>query len=172
MRRGSGGGSRTPCSPGELGDGRRMVSIPKAYSSPRCLPTPSLARSTPHPAGWPCSARHRPAASPRPRPRVVRRRAAPLYDEDAGKASAPAQARGEPPTNAFVNLSILDRTVRILVGVIMLAAGWWLVKEAIWKVSLDVYGWVPVASGCFGWDPVYAILGLSTNRRRTQGKTP
>jgi hypothetical protein len=91
----------------------------------------------------------------------------PVYDENAA-----ARVPGEPQTYAFANLSTLDRTVRILAGVLMLAAGWWLVDEAIWRVSLEVYGWVPVATGALGWDPAYTILGISTNRRRTQGKTP
>jgi hypothetical protein len=53
----------------------------------------------------------------------------------------------------------------------MLAAGWWMVSEAIWKASLEVYGWVPLATGGLGWDPVYSILGLRTTRRTAQGKT-
>jgi hypothetical protein len=64
----------------------------------------------------------------------------------------------------------LDRTIRILLGVTMLVAGWWMVSEAIWKTTLEVYGWVPLATGGLGWDPIYTILGLRTNRRGAQGR--
>jgi hypothetical protein len=64
----------------------------------------------------------------------------------------------------LVNLSACDRTLRIVVGVLMLAAGWWLVSAAISKAALEVFGWFPLATGGFGWDPLYSILGIRTNR--------
>jgi len=54
----------------------------------------------------------------------------------------------------------------------MLAAGWWVVSEAIWKAGLEVFGWVPLATGGLGWDPVYSILGLRTNRKAAPDKMP
>ena len=65
---------------------------------------------------------------------------------------------------ALANLSTLDRIIRILVGVLMLAGGWWLAGESIWKTCLEVFGWLPLATGALGWDPVYSILGIRSRR--------
>jgi hypothetical protein len=84
---------------------------------------------------------------------------------------APGPVRGRPPTNAFVNLSTLDRTLRILLGVTMLAAGWWMVSEAIWKITLEVYGWVPLATGGLGWDPAERPLSRGLRCQGSRGAT-
>lgn len=83
----------------------------------------------------------------------------------------PGRSQGEPLTKALVNLSAVDRTVRILLGAMMLAAAWWMVRESLGKAGLEVFAWFPLATGALGWDPVYAILGIRTNRRPAPGNT-
>jgi hypothetical protein len=72
---------------------------------------------------------------------------------------------------SFLNLSPLDRTIRILLGVFMLWAGWTVSAGAteIWPVALRIFGWYPVVTGLLGWCPAYAILGLSTRKHRPPG---
>jgi hypothetical protein len=65
---------------------------------------------------------------------------------------------------SYRNLSTLDRAVRIACGLLMLAAGWLGFAEGVWKVGLQVFGWVPLVTGAVGWCPVYALLGVSTRR--------
>ena len=38
-------------------------------------------------------------------------------------------------------------------------------------VALQVFGWVPLITGVAGWCPFYAVLGLSTRRRRVVAAT-
>ncbi len=68
----------------------------------------------------------------------------------------------------FKNLSRLDRTIRSLVGLVMLWAGWSAGPEApatsIWPVALRLFAWLPLMTGLLGWCPFYALLGLSTRR--------
>lgn len=66
------------------------------------------------------------------------------------------------------NLSTPDRLIRIVLGVLMLAAGWSGFAEGIWRIALQVFGWVPLATGLLGWCPVYALLGFSTFKSRNR----
>ena len=72
---------------------------------------------------------------------------------------------------SFQNVSRLDRTVRILVGLLMLWAGWSAGAEApetsIWPVALRVFAWIPLVTGLLGWCPFYAILGVSTRKPKS-----
>lgn len=67
---------------------------------------------------------------------------------------------------SYRNLSNLDRTVRIILGALMLAAGWTGVAGGIWRAGFEVFGWVPLVTGMIGWCPIYALLGFSTLRPR------
>jgi hypothetical protein len=62
------------------------------------------------------------------------------------------------------NLSALDRAVRVGGGALMLAAGWAGLITGVWQVGLEVFGWVPLVTGIAGWCPIYALLGIRTNR--------
>ncbi len=64
----------------------------------------------------------------------------------------------------YANLSSLDRCLRILLGILMLAAGWAGLAGGVWRIALQVFGWIPLATGLLGWCPVYALLGISTLR--------
>lgn len=65
---------------------------------------------------------------------------------------------------SYRNLSTLDRTIRVMLGLLMLAAGWAGLAGGIWQVALEVFGWVPLVTGLIGWCPIYALLGFSTRR--------
>jgi hypothetical protein len=64
------------------------------------------------------------------------------------------------------NLSTPDRLIRIILGVLMLAAGWSELTGGLWKIALQVFGWVPLVTGLAGWCPIYAMLGISTFKTR------
>ena len=56
------------------------------------------------------------------------------------------------------NVGSADRTIRIIVGVGIIAAGmyfgsWW-----------GAIGAVPLLTGLLGWCPPYSLLGISTSR--------
>lgn len=71
----------------------------------------------------------------------------------------------------FTNQSPLDRTIRILVGLAMLIAGWTHLVAGVWGVALEVFGWVPLIMGLLGWCPVYALLGISTKKNGIRPKS-
>jgi hypothetical protein len=66
----------------------------------------------------------------------------------------------------FMNLATWDRLLRVAVGLLMLVAGWAEWVPGVWDVALKIFGWVPLITGLIGWCPVYAMLGLSTRKRR------
>lgn len=68
----------------------------------------------------------------------------------------------------YRNLSTLDRAVRIVLGVLMLAVGWTGLAEGVWNSALVIFGWVPLVTGAIGWCPIYALLGFSTRRPRNE----
>lgn len=68
----------------------------------------------------------------------------------------------------YRNQSTADRLIRIVLGALMLAAGWSGLAVGLWKIALEVFGWVPLATGLIGWCPVYALLGISTFKFRTR----
>ena len=71
----------------------------------------------------------------------------------------------EPAGVGWGNLSGTERVARTLAGAAMLAAAWSGVVSGIAGVALQVFGWVPLATGIVGWCPFYAILGISSRRR-------
>jgi hypothetical protein len=67
-----------------------------------------------------------------------------------------------------LNLSSLERGLRILLGLAMLLAGWTGLATGIWKIALEVFGWVPLVTGLVGWCPFYSLLGINTRRGRPE----
>lgn len=57
------------------------------------------------------------------------------------------------------NVGSIDRTLRILAGIALLALVMVLEGNARW---LGLIGIVPLATGLFGYCPAYALFGLST----------
>ena len=72
----------------------------------------------------------------------------------------------------YANLSALDRSIRIAAGLLMLAAGWAGPATGVWKIALQIFGWVPLVTGLIGWCPVYALLGLSTRKHPSRDGGP
>jgi hypothetical protein len=59
------------------------------------------------------------------------------------------------------NVGTIDRVVRIVVGMALIAAVYGLYGPAY----QTVWGWIgaiPLVSGLAGWCPAYTVLGLST----------
>lgn len=73
-------------------------------------------------------------------------------------------ARGGIREMHFANLAAWDRTLRVLLGLAMLAAGWFLPIPEVGSVALKVFGWVPLLTGLLGWSPLYSLLQISTRR--------
>jgi Protein of unknown function (DUF2892) len=69
---------------------------------------------------------------------------------------------------SYRNLSTLDRTVRLTLGLLMLTAGWFGLWGGVWSIALEVFGWVPLVTALSGWCPIYALLGLRTYRPRQE----
>lgn len=72
----------------------------------------------------------------------------------------------------YRNLSTLDRSIRIALGVLMLAAGWAGLATGVWRIGLQVFGWVPLMTGLIGWCPIYALLGISTRKPTPRDGAP
>ena len=65
----------------------------------------------------------------------------------------------------MINEGMLDRVVRVVVGLVLVAAALGLYGP----VYATVWGWiglVPLLTGLFGYCPVYQILGISTCPRK------
>ena len=60
------------------------------------------------------------------------------------------------------NIAGWDRTLRIVVGAVLLFMGWTEMVRGWPGILLIVLGLVPLVSGVTGWCPIYAWLGLST----------
>lgn len=64
------------------------------------------------------------------------------------------------------NVGGIDRTLRILAGIALLALVFVLEGDARW---LGLIGLVPLATGLTGYCPAYALFGLSTCPMERQG---
>lgn len=64
----------------------------------------------------------------------------------------------------FANLSSIDRAIRIGLGLLMLAAGRLGLIGGVWRIALEIFGWVPLITGLIGWCPFCALLGIRTRR--------
>ena len=58
------------------------------------------------------------------------------------------------------NVGTVDRAVRIIAGVVLLAL-FWLYPAAPWRM-FALIGIVPLLTGLFGTCPLYTMLGMST----------
>lgn len=59
-----------------------------------------------------------------------------------------------------VNEGGLDRALRIVVGLVLLAL-FFMNPEAPWRM-FALIGIVPLATGLIGWCPLYTVLGMNT----------
>ncbi len=65
---------------------------------------------------------------------------------------------------SYVNEAGLDRVIRVIVGIILLALGWAGVVTGGAGIFLKIIGFVPLITGLVGWCPLYAVLRFSTRR--------
>ena len=63
-----------------------------------------------------------------------------------------------------INQSRMDRTIRIIAGLIAIYLGWFVIDDQLVAAVFKIFGFVPLVTGLIGWCPFYAILGLSTKR--------
>ena len=63
---------------------------------------------------------------------------------------------------AFTNEAGWDRTLRIVVGIVLLYLGWAGIVTGTLGVVLKILGFLPLMTGLIGWCPVYTLLGIST----------
>lgn len=61
----------------------------------------------------------------------------------------------------FLNEGQWDRSVRMLAGILLVAAGWTLASNAL-GVALVGFGAIALGTGIIGWCPAYTLLGIST----------
>lgn len=63
------------------------------------------------------------------------------------------------------NLGNIDRAVRVLVGLGLLALGWSGAVAGTPGLVLKIAGFVPLATAAVGFCPLYPLAGLSTRRK-------
>lgn len=63
------------------------------------------------------------------------------------------------------NIAGWERTVRVLLGIVLLYLGWAGVVTGGLGEVLKVLGFLPLLTGLIGWCPLYSLIGFSTNRR-------
>ncbi len=65
---------------------------------------------------------------------------------------------------SFVNESMWDRALRVLVGLLLLALGWGGFVGGGLGLALKVVGFIPLVTGLVGFCPLYTLLGFRTKR--------
>jgi hypothetical protein len=63
-----------------------------------------------------------------------------------------------------VNEASWDRTVRIVLGAVLLYLGWAGVVGGTLGIIFQWLGFLPLITGIIGWCPVYALLKVRTNK--------
>jgi len=58
-----------------------------------------------------------------------------------------------------INVGSIDRTVRVMLGVGILSAVFWVDGQARW---FGLIGLVPLLTAAFGVCPLYSVLGINT----------
>lgn len=64
---------------------------------------------------------------------------------------------------SFVNESTVDRILRVVVGVLLLALGWGGIVTGTLGTIFKFLGFVPLLTGLIGWCPAYALFKFRTN---------
>ena len=68
-----------------------------------------------------------------------------------------------------INEGTLDRALRILVGLVLLYLGLGGVVTGAAGTALAIVAVLPLLTGLIGWCPLYALLGISTGGRKSDG---
>ena len=66
----------------------------------------------------------------------------------------------------MLNVGSMDRIVRVVAGMTMLALGFGGVVEGTPGLILKIAGFVPLLTAAIGFCPLYLPLGLSTRARK------
>jgi hypothetical protein len=64
----------------------------------------------------------------------------------------------------FLNESGVDRLIRVVAGVIILALGWTGIVGGTFGLVLKILGFIPLLTGIVGWCPLYALFRFRTNK--------
>jgi hypothetical protein len=64
----------------------------------------------------------------------------------------------------FLNESGVDRLIRVIAGVVILALGWTGMVSGTFGLVLKILGFVPLLTGIIGWCPLYALFKFRTNK--------
>lgn len=67
-----------------------------------------------------------------------------------------------------MNEGTIDRVVRVVAGITLLALGWGEVVTGTLGTVFKFLGFVPLLTGVVGWCPLYALAHLSTRRDGTK----
>ena len=60
------------------------------------------------------------------------------------------------------NESMMDRGLRVLLGLILLYLGWGGVVGGTLGVVFQYLGFIPLLTGIIGWCPLYTLFGFRT----------
>ncbi len=63
-----------------------------------------------------------------------------------------------------INESNLDRIIRVVLGIVLLALGWGGFVAGTWGLVFKILGFVPLLTGFVGFCPLYAIFKFSTKK--------
>lgn len=66
---------------------------------------------------------------------------------------------------SYINESNIDRIIRVILGVAMLALGWANILPGTLGIVFRYLGFVPLLTGLIGFCPAYALLKIRTNKR-------
>lgn len=61
------------------------------------------------------------------------------------------------------NENNIDRIVRVIVGLILIAVGFWAMSGVAGTI-VGIIGFVPLLTGIVGYCPAYGLLGFSTKK--------
>ena len=65
---------------------------------------------------------------------------------------------------AFVNEANWDRTLRVVLGIVLLVLGWGGIVTGTLGTVFKFLGFLPLITGISGWCGLYSLLGIRTNR--------
>ncbi len=66
---------------------------------------------------------------------------------------------------SYINESNIDRSIRVVLGILMLVLGWTNLLPGTLGMVFRYLGLLPLVTGLVGFCPAYAILRIHTNKR-------
>ena len=65
---------------------------------------------------------------------------------------------------SYINESTIDRGIRVVLGLVILALGWGGIVPGALGGVFKVLGFLPLLTGLVGWCPAYALFRFRTNK--------